>query len=800
MLSAVERLHRSERLTPTNTSNAGDGDGDGGGDEAGSNRASVARNAMNEEMMMMMMSAPTSARGAGDCRRSMNSAIGFDILIAAGDDSLSLYSKGVFRIATVDMRGVVEEQRRRTGDCQTNGKRVKRCRPVAVNVNASCNEMAVLLEVASSPSAGAASTAKDGGEDDVSLNLAIFRTHLSSPSVLSNILTVSSLATAMMSLLDSAAHEFKRSFGRYRSALSGFDGKIGLLRKLLDDVDGRGEGEMPMTASRVSVRAANDKARREMHACLLHGAADAPALSQWLSVDLGEGGLRRVAKQVDAATMELIKCVSGTVLRDCGELLFRVGELKSLAAAHEATASCDEADFDHNHTVGVGYSVDLLERMEEDCLVMVMVAELIAASVTRRGCIFRSFFSFLLSTIRMLNEESSNANNGADQAKADEGAASNGRLSFDSDLVVMFLETQLDDIGLIRGISLDGERDEMAYETSLTLSIDLMRRIPAAHLSSLGLSATIARLEERLSLERRKDSSMFPIHHDTNRPSGAVDTTSCTVFSSLLCHISQIRETVVTELLQPRENVVSPPLSLVNIVELESFKRHEQDDLRKNDVADVACDDSGAADDDRGFTSLVSPLVGDGASATDVGAERSMRDGFLVAFKSVVLAGDIAVVKMCADGKRMYTCRLAAGRPDFTTKSIKYFKDGNFIVMQSGVDSEGHGDEGPSDGTTRSAHIGQVNTSGLPYAPWEASSSRGTLCDFLTGLGSRTKGLMEPSDMLCCSTTHAPAQPFLAVSERGIGLAVVGRRRVKIYDFEAEDDDDDDDDEEEEED
>ena len=272
------------------------------------------------------------------------------------------------------------------------------------------------------------------------------------------------------------------------------------------------------------------------------------------------------------------------------------------------------------------------------------------------------------------------------------------------------------------------------------------------------------------------------------------------MFSSLLCHISQIRETVVTELLQPRENVVSPPLSLVNIVELESFKRHEQDDLRQNDVAEVACDDSGDASDDRGFTSLVSPLVGDDASATDVGAERRMRDGFLVAFKSVVLAGDIAVVKMCADGKHMYTCRLGAGRPDFTTKSIKYFKDGNFIVMQSGVYSEGHGDEGPADGRSRSAHIGQVSTSGLPYAHWEASSSRGTLCDFLTGLGSRTKGLMEPSDMLCCSTTHAPAKPFLAVSERGIGLAVVGRRRVKIYDFEAEDDDDDDEEEEEEED
>ncbi len=75
-----------------------------------------------------------------------------------------------------------------------------------------------------------------------------------------------------------------------------------------------------------------------------------------------------------------------------------------------------------------------------------------------------------------------------------------------------------------------------------------------------------------------------------------------------------------------------------------------------------------------------------------------------------------------------------------------------------------------------------------------ASSTRGTLCDFLAA-GDGARFVMDPSDMLCCGAGKAAARPYLAVSERGIGLAVVGRRRVKIYDFEADEDDDEDDDE-----
>ena len=298
--------------------------------------------------MMMTTSAPS---GAG---RPGRPATGFDILIAAGEDGLSLYSKGVFRIATVDLRDVVGGHLARTAGAPAGG--VRRCRPVAVNVNASCSEMAVLVEVAARG---------EGGRDDLSLRLAIFRTHFSSPSVRSNILTSSSLSTAILSLLDSAAHEFRRSLARYRTAIGNFDGKLGALRRLLDEDGGGG-------AAGAGRGGANDRTRREMHACLLHGAADAPALSQWLSVDLGEGGLRRAAKQVDAATTELLKCVSGSVLRDCGELLFRVGELKSLAAAHAATAAAGGPDAaeplvgGHHHAVGVGYGVELLERHPVD--------------------------------------------------------------------------------------------------------------------------------------------------------------------------------------------------------------------------------------------------------------------------------------------------------------------------------------------------------------------------------------------------------------------------------------------------
>ena len=853
---AVERLQRAERLAPAApttaaaTSAAGVGGTalDNGGrddgaihDEYGGSRASIARNAMNAEMMTMMM---TSTSSVGDV-----SSLGFDVLIAAGRDHVSLLSKGVFQIATVNLRHVLAAAEAKSAHTHTGGvptdaatsandaNHIKLCRPVAVNLNSTCNELAVLLEVerhhAAAAEPGHGSSNATINDETASLCLATFRTHFSSPSVLSNVLTASTLTTSILSLTDSAAHDYRRSLERYVGVIGSFERKLDGLRRLMndsgmamDDENGRGSKPYGHAPSNGVSATRNDKIKREMHACLLHGAGDAPALAQWLTADLGESGLRRIAKQVDTASAELLKTITSSVARDCNELLFIVGELKSLAVAYAATsasgtddddvflfgntdsdtgvdgkphAAVAHEDFDCEHTIGVGYDVDMLATLEEDCLVLVLLLELLTANVTQRACMFRSFFTFLLHTIRTLNNDpqGGNANAGGEQGASAEAANAN-TLHFDSDLVVKFLDAQLDDLGEMSAL---GRRTADA-DISASMSIDILSTIPKTHLDALGLTNTI----ERLALRRGSSGTGAKSHVADGANSVAIFTVPST-------QMSQIRRVIEEELLRPRENVVSPPLALVQVMELERYDKSSSP--HETTTTTGGCGDMGeehVSEEETSLTSLVAPLSSEHETAGDARIDSDgTADGFLVAFKSRALSGDIVIARVGADADSdTRVSRLGAPGTDFTVKALQIYKDDRVAVMLSGrKNTECDGAEDMPDNDEEEsadvAHISIVDTKDLAHVTRAhadvahdgerrslPSLQQRTLCDILAESGVRS--IIPPHTIVSCGMGSNAQAPYLAVSgSRGIGLAVVGTRRVKVYDFEAEDDDEDED-------
>ena len=293
---AVERLQRSDRFTPNSNAglNVAGNHGNLSNDERpqivsektetseSEQSASIARNRMNAEMMMTMMMTPKSrtATKSDTDSKLKRSIMGFDLLIAAGHGNVSLFSKGVFQIATLNLNKVMKEFYNPNGMQNSNSKVILKSNPLSVNVNASCNEMAVMMEVIaqSSPTVFRRS-----------ICVATFNTHFSSPVVLSNILTASTHSTIILSLVESAIATLDASKDRHRSSLGSLQKKmLSLGRKLgvKPDVQEEGLGVGAFSTQNDSTKRAREESiaisnaiKREMHECLLHGAADAPALA-----------------------------------------------------------------------------------------------------------------------------------------------------------------------------------------------------------------------------------------------------------------------------------------------------------------------------------------------------------------------------------------------------------------------------------------------------------------------------------------------------------------------------------------
>lgn len=284
---AVERLQRSDRFTPNNNAGlniAGNRYGSPVNDEKpkivsektatseSEKSASIARNRMNAEIMMTMMMTPKSKIVHDTKTKMKRSVMGFDLLIAAGSGHVSLLSKGVFQIATLNLNKVINEHYRSTARDIT----IVQSNPISVNVNSSCSELAVMMEVTQS-----------GHEQTKTVCVATFDTHFSSPVVLSNILTASTQSTIILSLSESAIATLNASKDRYQSSLDTFQKKLRSLHRMLNSTVeeeeeglGQGYGIKNDTKSMGANVACAIAIKNEMHACLLHGAADAPALTQ----------------------------------------------------------------------------------------------------------------------------------------------------------------------------------------------------------------------------------------------------------------------------------------------------------------------------------------------------------------------------------------------------------------------------------------------------------------------------------------------------------------------------------------
>ncbi|KAH7444281.1 hypothetical protein KP509_02G071700 [Ceratopteris richardii] len=140
-------------------------------------------------------------------------------------------------------------------------------------------------------------------------------------------------------------------------------------------------------------------------------------LHQFLAVSLGEGGLKRLSKTMDAALREL-HVVIAEHLQPVAEILaFRVGELRGISRWKARLRS-------------IGLDEKLVDQaMENSGMVLIQIERLLRV-IADKVAQYRMFFIWLTKTLRQLNNENSPSN---DQLPA-----------INSEAVAIFLKTQFE--------------------------------------------------------------------------------------------------------------------------------------------------------------------------------------------------------------------------------------------------------------------------------------------------------------------------------------------------------------------
>lgn len=125
---------------------------------------------------------------------------------------------------------------------------------------------------------------------------------------------------------------------------------------------------------------------------VLCGVPVSDALRQFLENSLSEGGLKRLAKNIDSTGKEM-HTIIGDHLQPAAEVLaFRVGELKGLSRWHLRLQS-------------IGLDENLVDQAMEDAGMLVVQIERLLRILSETLYQFQNFFAWLIKSLRQLNSE-----------------------------------------------------------------------------------------------------------------------------------------------------------------------------------------------------------------------------------------------------------------------------------------------------------------------------------------------------------------------------------------------------------
>ncbi|KAF5836570.1 anaphase-promoting complex, cyclosome, subunit 4-domain-containing protein [Dunaliella salina] len=129
-------------------------------------------------------------------------------------------------------------------------------------------------------------------------------------------------------------------------------------------------------------------------ACMLAAGHVSPGMHAFLTGTLTEHGLRRMAKMVDSAVQAVHAILLDQVAPAVEVATFVLGELRGLATGLGPSSAS-----------ALGLQVADCRAAEVECSKLVLQAEALRLSLTRIGCQYRAFHTWLLKTVLLLEEE-----------------------------------------------------------------------------------------------------------------------------------------------------------------------------------------------------------------------------------------------------------------------------------------------------------------------------------------------------------------------------------------------------------
>ncbi|PRW05834.1 anaphase-promoting complex subunit 4 [Chlorella sorokiniana] len=129
----------------------------------------------------------------------------------------------------------------------------------------------------------------------------------------------------------------------------------------------------------------------ELHGLLTTGAVGG-ALQQYLTATLGEPGLKKLARAVDAAVCSVHNLLTDHLQPQLEQLAFRLGELRGLALCLPWRRV-------------TGLQPDQVGGAEQTALRLLMLAETLRRRLVAAGASYRTFFSWLLIILRRMQED-----------------------------------------------------------------------------------------------------------------------------------------------------------------------------------------------------------------------------------------------------------------------------------------------------------------------------------------------------------------------------------------------------------
>ncbi|KAH9305044.1 hypothetical protein KI387_009448, partial [Taxus chinensis] len=161
-----------------------------------------------------------------------------------------------------------------------------------------------------------------------------------------------------------------------------------------------------------------ESSQRDELVNLLCGVPASDALRQFLENSLSEGGLKRLAKNIDSAGKEMRTIIDDSLKPAADEIAFRVGELKGFSEWH-------------SHFQSIGLEENMVDKVMEDSGMLVVQIERLLRVLSETVKLFENFFAWLARSLKHMSGEPFSQ---SDQLPV-----------INSQLVMMFLMTVFDE-------------------------------------------------------------------------------------------------------------------------------------------------------------------------------------------------------------------------------------------------------------------------------------------------------------------------------------------------------------------